>query len=134
MILPRISAQRHRGGHLAHQTVAGRDGRFNEDQVKAGILLAGEGLRPSAKGARVRFSGGKRAVIDGPFAEARELIAGLRLWQVRSLDEAIEWVKRCPNPFDGESEIEIRQVFEAGDFGEALAPELREQVSRLREE
>ena len=102
--------------------------------MKAGILLAGEGLQSSANGARVRFSGGKRTVIDGPFAETRELIAGFWLWQVRSLDEAIEWVKRCPNPFDGESEIEIRQVFEAEDFGEALAPELREQVSRLRGE
>ncbi|HVC15724.1 MAG TPA: YciI family protein [Rhodanobacter sp.] len=121
-------------GILPTRQLLAEMGRFNEDLVKAGILLAGEGLQSSANGARVRFSGGKRTVIDGPFAETRELIAGFWLWQVRSLDEAIEWVKRCPNPFDGESEIEIRQVFEAEDFGEALAPELREQVSRLRGE
>ncbi|MDE2154897.1 MAG: YciI family protein [Xanthomonadaceae bacterium] len=109
-------------------------GRFNEELVKAGILLAGEGLQSSAKGARVRFSGSKRTVIAGPFAETGELIAGFWLWQVRSLDEAIEWVRRCPNPFDGESEIEIRQVFEAEDFAEAPASGLRGQVSRLRGE
>lgn len=109
-------------------------GRFNEELMKAGILLAGKGLQSSAKGARVQFSGSKRTVIDGPFAETRELIAGFWLWQVRSLDEAIQWVRRCPNPFDGESEIEIRQVFEAEDFGDALTPELRQQESRLRGE
>ncbi len=109
-------------------------GRFNEELLKAGILLAGEGLQSSAKGARVRFSGSKRTVIDGPFAETKELVAGFWLWQVRSLDEAIEWVRRCPNPFDGESEIEIRQVFEPEDFGDALTPELRQQESRLRGE
>lgn len=107
-------------------------GKFNEELVKAGIMLAGEGLHPSRKGARVHFSGSKRTVIDGPFTESKELIAGYWLWQVRSLDEAIEWVKRCPNPMDGESEIEIRQVFEADDFGEAFTPELRQQEERLR--
>jgi hypothetical protein len=100
--------------------------------VKAGVLLAGEGLQPSSKGARVRFSGQKRTVMDGPFAETKELIAGFWLWQVNSLEEAIEWVKRCPNPFEGESEIEIRQVFEADDFGAEFTPELREQEERVR--
>jgi hypothetical protein len=110
-------------------------GKYNEELVKAGILLAGEGLQPSSKGARVRFSGSKRTVIDGPFAETKELIAGFWLWQVRSKEEAIEWVKRAPNPFPGtESEIEIRQVFEADDFGEEFTPELREQEERLRSE
>ena len=108
-------------------------GKFNEELVKAGVMLAGEGLHPSSKGARVRFSGAKRSVIDGPFAETKELIAGFWLWQVKSKEEAIEWVKRCPNPFPGtESEIEIRQVFEAEDFGPALTPELREAEERLR--
>ncbi|MGH3611964.1 MAG: YciI family protein [Pseudonocardia sp.] len=107
-------------------------GRYNEELVKAGVMLAGDGLHPSSKGVRVRFSGEQRTVIDGPFTEAKELIAGYWLWQVRSLDEAIEWVKRAP--FDGGSEIEIRQVFEADDFGDALTPELREQESRLREQ
>jgi len=106
-------------------------GKYNEELVKAGIMLAGDGLHPSSKGARVRFSGAKRTVIDGPFAETKELIAGFWIWQVRSLDEAIEWVKRCPNPMSGESDIEIRQVFEAEDFGEAFTPELREQEERL---
>jgi hypothetical protein len=107
-------------------------GKYNEELVKAGVMLAGEGLRPSSKGARVKFSGEKRTVIDGPFSETKELIAGFWLWQVRSMDEAIEWVKRCPNPMDGESEIEIRQVSEAEDFGEAFTPELREQEERVR--
>jgi hypothetical protein len=107
-------------------------GKYNEELVKAGVMLAGEGLHPSSKGARVRFSGQRRAVIDGPFTEAKELIAGFWLIQVKSLDEAIEWVKRCPNPMEGESEIEIRQVFEAEDFGAELTPELREQEERLR--
>jgi len=101
-------------------------GKYNEELVKAGVLLAAEGLQPSSKGARVQFSGGKRMVVDGPFAETKELIAGFWLIQVRSKEEAMEWVKRCPNPLDGEAEIEIRQVFEASDFGEALTPELRE--------
>jgi len=107
-------------------------GKFNQELVKAGVMLAGEGLQSSSKGARVRFSGSKRTVIDGPFAETKELIAGFWLWQVKSKEEAIEWVKRCPNPMKGESEIEIRQVFEADDFGAALTPELRAQEERLR--
>jgi hypothetical protein len=109
-------------------------GKFNEELAKAGVMLAGEGLQPSSKGKRVRFSGPKRTVIDGPFAETKELIAGFWLWQVRSMEEAVEWVKRCPNPFEGESEIEIRQVFEAEDFGPELTPELREQEERLRKQ
>ncbi len=110
-------------------------GKFNEELMKAGVLLAGEGLQPSSKGARVRFSGAKRTVIDGPFAETKELVAGFWLWQVKSKEEAIEWVKRCPNPFQGtESEIEIRQVFEAEDFGAEFTPELRAQEERIREQ
>ena len=107
-------------------------GKYNEELVKAGIMLAGEGLQPSSKGARVRFSGRERTVIDGPFSETKELIAGFWLWQVKSKEEAIEWVKRCPNPMTGESEIEIRQIFEAEDFGDEFTPELREQEERLR--
>ncbi|CAI8805063.1 conserved hypothetical protein [Pseudomonas sp. IT-P44] len=110
-------------------------GNYNEELVKAGIMLAGEGLHPSSKGARVRFSGDKRTVIDGPFIETKELIAGYWLWQVKSKEEAIEWVKRCPNPMPGtEAEIEIRQVFEAEDFGAEFTPELREQEERQREQ
>jgi hypothetical protein len=109
-------------------------GKFNEELVKAGVMLAGEGLRPSSKGARVKFSGNQRTVIDGPFVETKELIAGYWLWQVKSKEEAIEWVKRCPNPMLGESEIEIRQVFEADDFGAEFTPELRAQEERLRAE
>ena len=107
-------------------------GKYNEELAKAGVLLAAEGLQPSSKGARVKFSGDKRTVIDGPFAGTKELIAGFWLWQVKSKEEAIEWVKRCPNPFPGESQIEIRQVFEAEDFGAEFTPELREQEERLR--
>jgi hypothetical protein len=107
-------------------------GKFNEELAKAGVLLAGEGLQPSSKGARVRFSGAKRSVIDGPFAETKELIAGFWLWQVQSKQEAIDWVRRCPNPMPGESEIEIRQVYEADDFEAATTPETREQNARLR--
>lgn len=107
-------------------------GKFNEELVKAGIMLAGEGLHPSSKGVRVRFNGDTRTVIDGPFAETKELVAGFWIWQVKSREEAIEWVKRCPNPHEGEGEIEIRQVFEADDFGPALTPELREAEERLR--
>jgi hypothetical protein len=106
-------------------------GKFNEELVKAGVMLAGEGLQPSSKGARVQFSGEKRTVIDGPFAETKELIAGFWLWQVKSKEEAIEWVKRCPNPFYTDSEIEIRQVYEMEDFG-TLSPEIIEQEERLR--
>ncbi|ADV26079.1 YCII-related protein [Pseudoxanthomonas suwonensis 11-1] len=107
-------------------------GRYNEELVKAGVMLAGEGLHPSAKGVRVRFSGSARTVTDGPFTETRELVAGFWLWQVRSMEEAIEWVRRCPNPMPEDSEIEIRPVFEADDFGEAFSPELREQEELLR--
>ena len=109
-------------------------GKYNEELVKAGVMLAGDGLKPSASGARVRFDGKQRTVIDGPFAESKELVAGFWLWQVRSREEAIEWVKRCPNPMLGESEIEIRQVFEAADFGAEFTPELRAQEQRLRDE
>ena len=107
-------------------------GKYNEELVKAGVLLGMEGLQPSSKGARVRFSGAKRTVIDGPFTETKELIAGYWLFQTKSLEEAIEWVKRCPNPMREDSEIEIRQVFEAEDFGAEFTPELREQEERLR--
>lgn len=107
--------------------------KFNEELVKAGIMLAGEGLKPSSEGARVVFAGKQRKVIDGPFAETKELVAGFWIWQVKSLEEAVEWVKRCPNPMRGESIIEIRPVFEDEDFGEALTPELRERQDRLRE-
>jgi hypothetical protein len=109
-------------------------GKFNEELVKAGIMLAAEGLQASSKGKRVRFSGSQRTVVDGPFAETKELVAGFWIWQVRSMEEAVEWVKRCPNPFPNiESEIEIRQVFEAEDFGAALTPEIKEQEERIRE-
>ena len=108
-------------------------GKYNEELVKAGIMLAGEGLQPTSKGKRVRFSGEKRTVIDGPFTESKELIAGYWMWQVRSMEEAVEWLKRCPNPMPTESEVEIRPVFEAADFGENFTPELREHEERLRE-
>lgn len=106
-------------------------GKYNEELVNAGIMLAGEGLHPSSKGARVRFSGTKRTVIDGPFPETKELVAGFWLWKVNSREEAIEWLKRCPNPHEEETEVEIRQVFDADDFGPALTPELRAQEERL---
>jgi hypothetical protein len=109
-------------------------GNYNEELVKAGIMLAGEGLKPSSKGKRVRFSGSKRTVIDGPFAETKELVAGYWIWQVRSMEEAVEWLKRCPNPMPGESDVEIRPVYEAADFGENFTPELQEQEARLREQ
>ena len=109
-------------------------GKFNEELVKAGVMLAGEGLQPSSKGARVRFSGATRTVIDGPFAETKELVAGYWIWNVKSKEEAIEWVKRCPNPMPTDSEIEIRQIFEAEDFGAEFTPELRKQEERLRAE
>jgi hypothetical protein len=119
-------------GVMPSEELLAEMGRYNEELVKAGVMLAGEGLHPSAKGARVKFSGKERTVIDGPFAEAKELVAGFWLIQAKSLDEAIEWAKRCPNPMEGESEIEIRQVFEAEDFGAEFTPELREQEERLR--
>ena len=109
-------------------------GNFNEELVKAGVMLAGEGLQPSAKGKRVRFSGKQRTVIDGPFTQTKELVAGFWLWQVQSMEEAVEWVRRCPNPMEGDSEIEIRRLFEADDFGAELTPELRAQEERLRAE
>jgi hypothetical protein len=118
-------------GVLPDQKLLTEMGKFNEELAKAGVMLAGEGLQASSRGARVRFSGGKRTVIDGPFAETKELVAGFWLWQVKSLEEAIEWLKRAP--FD-DTEVEIRQVFEAEDFGEAFTPELREQEERVREQ
>jgi len=119
-------------GKMPSEELLAAMGEFNEEMVKAGVMLAGEGLHPSSKGARVSFGGGERTVIDGPFAETKELIAGYWLMQVRSFEEAVEWIKRCPNPHEEAGEIEIRQVFEADDFGEELTPELREQEERTR--
>jgi hypothetical protein len=119
-------------GVMPSQQLLAEMGKFNEELAKAGVLLAGDGLHPTSKGARVRFSGTKRTVIDGPFAETKELIAGFWMWQVQSKEEAIEWVKRCPNPHHEDCEIEIRQVFEAEDFGPALTPEIKEQEQRIR--
>ena len=119
-------------GQMPSQQLLSEMGKFNEELVKAGIMLAGEGLQPSSKGARVRFTGKNRAVTDGPFAETKELIAGFWLWKVSSLQEAIDWVKRCPNPHAEESEIEIRPLFEIEDFGDAATPEVRERDARLR--
>jgi hypothetical protein len=116
-----------------YDTLFEKMGQFNEELARAGIMLAGEGLHPSSKGKRVRFSAGKKTVVDGPFAETKELVAGYWIWRVKSIEEAVEWVRRCPDPMPGEeSEIEIRPVYEAEDFGEALAPELRAQDERLR--
>lgn len=130
-----IKADAHsEAGEMPSQELLTEMGHFNEALVKAGVMEAGDGLHPSSKGARVRFSGKERQVIDGPFAETKELIAGFWLWKCASLQEAIAWVKRCPNPMLGESEVEIRQVFSAEDFGEALTPELRAQEDRLREQ
>ena len=119
-------------GEMPTEQLLKEMGDYNEQLVKAGIMKAGEGLQPSSKGKRVRFSGKQRTVIDGPFPETKELIAGYWIWETTSLQEAVEWVKKCPNPMPVESEIEIRQIFEAEDFGEALTPELREQEERLR--
>jgi hypothetical protein len=119
-------------GVLPDEKLFAAMGKFNEELAKAGVMLAGEGLQPSSKGARVRFSGTKRTVIDGPFAETNELVAGFWMWKVNSKEEAIEWVKRCPNPMPTDSEIEIRQVYEAEDFGAEFTPELREQEERVR--
>lgn len=121
-------------GVMPDEKILTEMGNFNDQLVKAGIMLAGEGLHPTSKGKRVRFSGTKRTVIDGPFAETKELVAGFWLWQVKSTEEAVEWVKRCPNPFPVESEIEIRQVYEAEDFGDEYTPELRAQEDRQRAE
>lgn len=120
-------------GEMPGQQLLADMGRFNEELVRAGVMLAGEGLHPTAKGVRVQFSGRQRTVVDGPFAETKELVAGFWLWQVRSMDEAIEWVKRCPNPMPDDSEIEIRPVFEEDDFGAEFTPELRERERRLRD-
>lgn len=120
------------GGQMPSEEILAEMGNFNEELVKAGVMLAGEGLHPSSKGVRVAFSGDERKVIDGPFAETKELLAGYWLWQVKSLEEAIEWVKRMPNPGGGEDVVEIRPVFETEDFGDELTPELREQEARLR--
>jgi hypothetical protein len=119
-------------GVMPKQKLLADMGKFNEELVKAGVMLAGDGLQPSSKGKRVKFSGDKRIVVDGPFAETKELIAGYWIWQVRSMEEALEWVKRCPNPHEGEGEIEIRRVFEAEDFGAELTPELRASEERMR--
>ena len=128
-----VKADKHsEAGVLPDEKLLTKMGNFNEELVKAGVMLAGEGLQPSSKGARVKFSGSTRTVTDGPFAETKELIAGFWLWEVKSKEEAVEWVKRCPNPMKGESEIEIRQLFEAEDFGAEFTPELREQEERLR--
>ncbi|OHE83098.1 MAG: dehydrogenase [Lysobacterales bacterium RIFOXYD1_FULL_69_11] len=132
MVLVKATEQSE-AGHMPSTELLEAMGRYNEELVKAGVMLAGEGLHPTARGARVRFDGASRTVVDGPFAETKELVAGFWLWQVRSMDEAIEWVRRCPNPHEGPCEIEIRPVFEAEDFGEAFTPELREQEQRLRD-
>lgn len=121
-------------GALPDERILTEMGKYNEELIKAGVMIGGEGLQASSKGARVKFSGAKRTVIDGPFAESKELIAGFWMFKVRSKEEAIEWVKRCPNPFEGEAEIEIRQVFEAEDLGEGFTPELREAEERMREQ
>jgi hypothetical protein len=131
MVIVKASKESEAGVMPSRELLAAM-GKYNEELAKAGVLLAGEGLHASSKGARVRFSGNKRTVIDGPFAETKELIAGYWMWQVESKEEAIEWVKRCPNPHNEETEVEIRQVFEAEDFGPEFTPELREQEERLR--
>jgi hypothetical protein len=133
MVIVKATEKSEAGG-LPDAELLAAMGKFNEELVKAGVMLAGEGLQPSSKGARVRFKGTERQVVDGPFAETKELIAGFWLWQVRSKEEAIEWVKRCPCPFHGESEIEIRQVFEMEDFAPVMTDEVREQEERLRAE
>ncbi|MBR8410892.1 MULTISPECIES: YciI family protein [Burkholderia cepacia complex] len=121
-------------GQMPDTELMAEMGRFNEELVKAGILLAADGLRPSSHGKRVHFSGKNRSVIDGPFAETKELVAGYWLWQVKSMEEAVDWVKRCPNPMPGDSDIEIRPLFEMEDFGDAFTPELQEQEARMRAE
>jgi hypothetical protein len=133
MVMVKATRESEAGEMPSHEMMA-EMGRFNEELVKACVMLAGEGLHPSSKGARVRFSGANRTVIDGPFTETKELVAGFWLWRCASLEEAIEWVKRCPNPMPTESEIEIRRVFEAEDFGAEFTPELRAQEDRLRDE
>ena len=131
MVIVKASPESEAGQMPSEQRLA-EMGKFNEELVKAGVLLAGEGLHPSSKGARIRFSGSERTVIDGPFAETKDLVAGFWLIEVKSKEEAIEWMKRCPNPMEGDSELEIRQVFAAEDFGAEFTPELREQEEILR--
>lgn len=131
MVLVKASKESEAGEMPGTELLAAM-GKFNEELVKAGVMLAGEGLDRSATGARVRFDGTKRSVVDGPFAETKELVAGFWIWQVKSMEEAIEWAKRCPNPHKGHGELEIRRIFEAEDFGDALTPELREAEQRLR--
>jgi hypothetical protein len=121
-------------GEMPSEQLLSEMSKYNEELVKAGVMLSGEGLHPSSKAKRVRFSGSKRTVIDGPFAEAKELVAGFWIWEVKSMEDAIEWAKRCPNPMEGESDLEIRPIFEADDFGAELTPELREREARMRKE
>lgn len=132
MVLVKASAESEAGVMPETELMAAM-GRFNEELVKAGVLLAGEGLHPSSRGVRVRFSGASRTLVEGPFGQTDELVAGFWIWQVRSLDEAIEWARRCPNPMPGDSDLEIRPIFEAEDFGDALTPQLREQEEHLRQ-
>src|SRR4030081_2050237 len=131
MVLVKATADSE-AGVMPDEKLLGDMTRYNEELVKAGVMLAGEGLHPSSKGARVKFSGDNRTVLDGPFTEAKELIAGFSIWQVKSKEEAIEWVKRCPAPMEGEPEVEIRQIFETEDFGAAMTPELRKNEEKLR--
>ena len=133
MVLVKATADSE-AGIMPSQALLTAMGQFNEELVKAGVMLAGEGLHPTVRGKRVRFSGNQRTVFDGPFTETKELIAGFWLWQVKSIDEAVEWLKRCPNPHPGESVVEIRPVFEAEDFREALTPDLRDQGERQRDQ
>jgi len=134
MVIVKATKESEVVGALPDPEMLNQMGKFNEELVKAGIMLAGDGLHPSSKGKRVRFSGSKRTVIDGPFAETKELVAGFWIWQVRSMDEAVEWLKRCPNPHREETEVEIRPVFEAADFGDNLTPEAKEREERLRQQ
>jgi hypothetical protein len=133
MVMVRATAESE-AGVMPSQKLLAQMTAFNEELVKAGVMLAGEGLKPSSQGKRMVFAGGRRSVVDGPFAEAKELVAGFWLWQVRSMDEALEWARRCPAPFEGDCAIEIRPLLEADDFGEALTPELRAAEERMREE
>jgi len=133
MVMVKATAESEAGKMPSTELLAAM-GQFNEELVKAGVMQAGEGLHPSSRGKRVHFSGSRRTVTDGPFAETKELVAGFWLWQVKSIDEAVEWVKRCPNPMESDSEIEIRPLFEAEDFGAEFTPELRAQEDRLRDE
>ena len=133
MVMVKATSQSEAGKMPSTELLAAM-GNFNEELVKAGVLLAGEGLQPSPRGKRVQFSGSRRSVIDGPFTETKELVAGFWLWQVKSIEEAVEWVRRCPNPMESDSEIEIRPLFEAADFGAEFTPELRAQEDRLRAE